>query len=87
MTKRTTIKVDEENNAETWWDAARAATTRVFLADDVDANDLADLIDGDTNTIMLSAEDAAAFRAWAETLPGWSDGPAHAPHPFVFNEE
>jgi hypothetical protein len=65
------ISIDYENNAEQWWMAAQASDTTpaafaIILADSVD-------------DITVSDEDAAAIMAWAETLPGWADGPEHAP--------
>jgi len=69
-----TFAVDEENNAETWWDAARDADV---------PEDLAELIDGDASEVTLAGEDAVNALAWCKSLPGWNDGPAHAQHPLT----
>jgi hypothetical protein len=75
---RATIRVDYQNNAETWWDAARARAAtdsefaRVF-------RELAGVADEWTGTI----EECSTFLAVAETLPGWTGGDARAPHPLV----
>lgn len=76
------IAVHYENNAEAWWRAARGnprpascpASCWPLLAGFAG-----------TEQVTVTAEDAAAFRAWASSLPGWSDGPAHAREPFTFN--
>lgn len=32
----------------------------------------------------VAADDAKAFEAWGEKLPGWNAGPSDASHPFTF---
>ena len=76
---RVKVSADEEYNAEDWWDAARA-----------DANAPACIKEwiqrlGFTSLYLTPAE-AEEVRRWAESLPGWDDGPAHAPHPLIFQE-
>lgn len=81
---KVTITVDYENNAPAWWGAipfAPGADPEVLPAT------CQALFEMGTDEITVSAEDAAAFRAWAEKLPGWDDGPEHAKHPFTFQEE
>jgi hypothetical protein len=66
-----TLAVDEENDGEDWWTAAREAE------DCPEA--LRALVHGD-------ATEATAPRsalAWCEALPGWTGGPAYAPHPLL----
>lgn len=78
----TTLRVDYENNATTWWDAAR---------------DLANSMANPTFTRILNAlerEDEIgddvlrgeldSFIAAASVLPGWADGPAYARHPVLW---
>jgi hypothetical protein len=78
-TVQVTILVDQENGAEEWWDAAR----------DAGATDVPDALipllcdDATDNEVTVDGEDAAAALAWAATLPGWSEGPAYAPHPLL----
>lgn len=67
------VVIDEENNAEAWWDAARAAS---------DAPEAFARLDDASGEIECTAAEAAALVAWASTLPGYADGPAHAQHPF-----
>lgn len=69
------VRVDEENNAETWWTAARASTDAPEAIRPI-------LSTGASRVVVPYAEDATV-RAWCEALPGWNDGPAHAPHPLV----
>lgn len=78
MVKRTRIKIDHENNACAWWDAMHALAVK----------DVPSLLRPLTlqGEITVSADDAIAFRTWAATLPGWSDGPEYAKHPFTFDD-
>lgn len=71
------IVIDEENNGEIWWEAAHNSKTApaCFLR-------LLDL--GPSEGITVGPEDAETIRAWASTLPGWSDGPSYARNPLLF---
>lgn len=64
---------DEENNAEAWWTAARAAkeTAPAWLRPLLD-------VSGPNRVLAPDAAAAKAGRAWAEDLPGYSDGPDYA---------
>lgn len=73
--------IDNENNAEAWWDAAREQVESC----PVWAGRL--LIEGGGSSAQLSELEAKMFRRWCESLPGWDGGPDHAPHPIVFSEE
>lgn len=72
--KTVLVSIDYENNAETWWRTVGYRFPRVFR--------------------MLSKWDArrGATRLPVdvvrnlESLPGWSDGPAHAKTPLVVVE-
>ena len=96
MTTQIRIAVDQENNAETWWDAARNAlkagrnaerhTPAWTFARALPASCEPVVCQLLVSEAIVTTQDAAAFRAWAETLPGWSDGPEHAPHPFTFHD-
>ena len=70
-----TLAVDEENAAEAWWDAARAAT------DCPEA--LRALVHGDATEVVLTGEEAVSALAWCAALPGWEGGPSYAPHPLT----
>ena len=70
-----TLAVDEENNGEFWWDAARDA-------EDCPAG-LTDLIHGDEVEVVLTGEEAKIALAWCAALPGWEGGPSYAPHPIL----
>jgi hypothetical protein len=76
----TTIKVDYENNSKAWWGATWEADTCKAIPDSCRPI----VTELGCDDVTVPDEDAAAFRAWAETLPGWSDGPEHARHPFTF---
>ena len=74
-----TISLDTENNAEAWWDAAFATDKGGLPVSCIGFNS------GTADSVTVSARDAERFRAWGSALPGWADGPAYAPEPFVFN--
>jgi hypothetical protein len=77
--KRISLVVDEENNAELWWAAARAsACTPACIEGWVQAASF--------DPVELTAAEAEEVLAWAQSLPGWDGGPEHAPHPLLFAE-
>ncbi len=83
-TENLTIRADYENNAETWWDAARAAAR----TDDSQGADVFRRLDENPDRgVEVLAEELTAFEAWAEALPGYDDGPAHARLPYVAVQE
>ena len=75
----TVLVADEENNAEEWWSEA---------LDNADSAPecIKDWLQNATNAILLTPAEAEEVRKWAESLPGWDDGPAHAPYPLLFHE-
>ena len=74
------VEIDQENNAEAWWDAARASVDAPVVFARLDAASA-------SGRIECSPSEAAALAAWAETLPGYDDGPAHAAHPFNLHND
>ena len=68
------VSTDWENNAEEWWDAARASSTI--------PPEVRRLLDGtedsDVCILQVSADACDRIRRWAETLPGWDTGPEYA---------
>lgn len=84
-TANTTLKIDHENNATAWWDAAREVAR---TSDDRGAEVFRRLdrasVEGELDVL---AEEAAAFTAWASDIEGWSDGPEHAPNPVLVLED
>jgi hypothetical protein len=82
MSERITNRIDYENSAERWWRAVRGN-----MRPSACPASCWPLLAGQSHPdkVTVSAEDADAFREWAETLPGWSDGPENARHPFTFN--
>lgn len=74
------LGMDVENDADGWWDAAHAVTDPVFA-------DLLAQLDATCETrIRVTAAQRSAFLAIAATLPGWADGPDHAPHPIIVTD-
>lgn len=74
------IKVDYENNSKAWWGATWHADTDPRIPESCRPI----VTELGCDEIDVPAPDADAFRAWAETLPGWADGPEYARHPFTF---
>lgn len=75
-----TIVIDLENNAERFWDAFRAAS----VADPYVAEwhrKLASPL-GLARLECVPNDAADALVELASDLPGWDEGPEHAPHPF-----
>jgi hypothetical protein len=71
------IMADEEYNAEDWWFAARAdGNAPACVKEWIQLMSFTPL--------YLTPAEAAEVRKWAESLPGWDDGPVHAPHPLLF---
>lgn len=87
MSKQIRIVVDYENSAGAWWTISRVAARREIQHVSAAERTLpvsCERLFEDLDAVTVSAEDAEAFKAWASALPGWSDGPTFAPHPFTF---
>jgi hypothetical protein len=80
------IVVDEENNAEEFWEYVRSS------------KDTPEEIFGLGDTVVVSDERAREIEAWCEAAPGYDTGPEYAKYavvfvpedlvpPFIFNEE
>lgn len=67
------VGTDWENGDEDWWDAANTATNAPAVWQAAASAD----------PIVVTADEAEQIIAWAETLPGWDEGPEFAPHPLV----
>lgn len=74
-TKQVRLLVDAENNAETWWDEARANVDRFPAA-------TRPLIERGRE-VVVAADVADAFWAVAESLDGFADGSTFAPTAIV----
>lgn len=75
---RVMLRIDFENDAETWW----GATIRTG-----DAPAAFAALDGSCySEIECSRAEAEAVIAWGATLPGWSDGPEYARYPLIVVE-
>jgi len=72
-----TISVDFENNAEEWWAAAQTATNVPSAIAPL-------LFQTRTDSVRLDSHNAARALEWCESLPGWDNGPTHAPHPLCW---
>ena len=65
------LAVDEENNGEAWWTAAR------------DAEDCPESLRALVHGPAVAVTAPRSALAWCEALPGWTGGPAYAPHPLT----
>lgn len=82
MTTSVTAIVDQENNAEQFWDAFRSAVESLDRDSEL-AHNCRKLLKSDS----VELTDAIAihqFDDFVTSLPGWSDGPAHAKAAIVF---
>jgi hypothetical protein len=69
--------LDEDNDTEEWWPAARARA-------DVPP-ELIPLLFDDSEVVVVTMPRAMLVAAWCETVPGWHDpmAPRKAPHPLL----
>jgi len=78
-----TIRVDYENNAEAWWDAARELSASLAYPDFTRVMNALELSDDD---IELPCHVVESFLSRARRLPGWDEGSRLAPkYPVVFD--
>lgn len=75
------IAFDEENNAQTWIDAARERIN------DAPACLRPLLQPFPPESVTVSPAEALAALEWASTLPGWEDGPEYASTALTFHED
>ena len=69
------IFVDNENNAEKWWDGGGRELWKQLVSPYFGINE-----------IIVSGEVLDAFLDAAEAIPGYSDGPEYAENPFCIYE-
>jgi len=70
----TLIKIDEENNAEEFWDAAR---------DHVGPFKEAIALLLDDGELSVNADERDQLLSFFRRLPGWASGMSHAKHPII----
>ncbi len=73
------IVVDEENNAEEFWEAFRENMVGTYEAP------MKFLLTWD-KVVCEDEDERDQLLSKLRTLPGWNSGPAHAPHPVVVRE-
>lgn len=78
------VRVDYENNAEQWWDAARLA---VHAGNRPPQWHIFEPLFNYKEQVSCLQEEAEAFFDWAEQFDGYNDGPEFAPHPFAINDD
>jgi len=68
------ISIDFENEAAEWWESG--------------GRDLWEsVVEGfDNNSALMDRSLAESWLGQASQLPGWNDGPEHAPHPVRLEE-
>ena len=74
---------DEENNAETWWEALRSTDP----GDPTLRGLRSALLDEGTVEVPFNDSIARGFEDYLTGLPGWNDGPEHAPNPLLMIED
>lgn len=71
------VCADMENNADTWWEAARGSVSSC-------PKFAREFIMGTSDHAETEKSNALKrFYQWCQSLPGWNDGPAHAPRPIL----
>jgi hypothetical protein len=82
-----TYRADDENNAETFWEALRAGPYPKKVQDDPELlNALNELIRRGEVT-MHDGRLIEAFDAFVTSLPGWEDGPEYAKTALIAHAE
>ena len=82
MEKPIKIKINWENNSETWWDNARGGYKESCPPEMLDLLE----IDGPSEIYVVKSS-ADEILNWCESIHGWDNGPKFAPHPIVFEAE
>jgi hypothetical protein len=72
------IEVDQENQQQGWWDAARIAPSLL--------PQVLPIIRGKDKKVVFLRSDADKIEDWASSLPGWYDGPEANPTPLVVRD-
>lgn len=70
------LRVDEENNAQEWWD-------NVMSSNDV-PDEIQELIDYDQADV--SFDRIEHVMKWCASIEGWATGPKYAPYPFTIHD-
>jgi hypothetical protein len=76
------IKIIAENteyHAEDWWEAAQDSSACPEA--------LRSLVTCKTASVAVLASEVPRILAWASELPGWADGPEHAPRALIVRDE
>jgi hypothetical protein len=73
--------MDYENNTEDWWYNAHRCGRRI-------PQELRPLFEtDDVQDVYVSQDRWHLVRDWCVSIPGWLDGPEHAPTPLIFYKE
>ena len=81
------LRIDYENNAEAWWDAARARARSPEGEAEGGAEIFRRFDRAGDKGLDVSADEVTIFEAWAAALPGFDDGPAYAPRPYLVAQD
>jgi hypothetical protein len=80
------IQIDEENPALVWWHFFGADQTAPRCIDSLRCNPFEGYGVVSRDWVMVTKETAALVLAYCESLPGWDDGPEHAPTALTFHD-
>jgi hypothetical protein len=72
------IEVDDANQQQGWWDAARIAPSL--------PQQVLPIIRGKDKKVIFLRTDADKVEDWAGSLPGWYDGPEECPTPLIVRD-
>lgn len=73
---RVLILVDSKNSGEAFWRHVSSAAGAPAA--------LLEIASGVADEQLVTAQEAQEIEAWCKRALGWSDGPAYAPHPIIF---
>lgn len=79
------VRVDCENNAESFWDAVNALLDKDMLGDDYGVQYALAVLRSENEVEITDAETMERFTNLVASLPGWDDGPEYAEHPLLFD--
>ncbi len=80
------ITIDKEHNGDAWWTAYNATLHPDPRARDIQRVDSIMSQVRNNKSAVIPGDELDVFIEWAESLPGWNDGPEHAPHPLLISE-
>jgi hypothetical protein len=80
------ISLDEENQQERWWHSFQGAYHRLRRSEP-ELWSVCHIFHRHAERVLVSPRLGERFQRFAESLPGWTDGPTFAPNPLLIGNE